>query len=64
VAVYRVAYEAIAKARRGAGPTLIRCIRLRSLPASIRFMDLRGDPIAYLEHYLRKQNLWSEDLHR
>jgi len=63
VAVYRVAYEAIAKARRGAGPTLIRCIRLRSLPASIRFMDQRGDPIAYLEHYLRKQNLWSEDLH-
>ena len=62
VAVYRVAYEAIAKARRGAGPTLIQCIRLRSLPASIRFMDQRGDPIAYLEHYLRKQNLWSEDL--
>ena len=62
VAVYRVVYEAIAKARRGAGPTLIQCIRLRSLPASIRFMDQRGDAIAYLEHYLRKQNLWTEEL--
>jgi TPP-dependent pyruvate/acetoin dehydrogenase alpha subunit len=62
IAVYRVAYEAIDKARRGAGPTLIQCIGHRNLPAGIRFMDQRGDPIAYIEHYLRKQNLWSEDL--
>ena len=62
VAVYRAAYEAMDKARRGAGPTLIQCIGHQSLSARSRFVDQRADPIAYMEHYLRKQNLWSDDL--
>lgn len=62
VAVYRVAYEAIDKARRGVGPTVIRCIRHQNPSARSRLRDQRADPIAYMEHYLRKQNLWSDDV--
>lgn len=61
-AVYRVACESIEKARRGAGPTLIQCIRHRSLSASGDAKDERADPVVYLERYLRKRNLWSDDL--
>lgn len=62
VAVYRVACESIEKARRGAGPTLIQCIRHRSLSARGGAKDERADPAVYLEQYLRKRNLWSDDL--
>jgi len=62
VAVYRVAYESIEKARRGAGPTLIQCIRHRSLSARNRAKDERADPVVYMEQYLRKRNLWSNEL--
>jgi len=58
VAVYRVAYEAIDKARRGAGPSLIQCIS----DASTNLHN--ADPIAYMEGYLKKKNLWSPDLKR
>lgn len=62
VAVYRVAHESIEKARRGAGPTLIQCIRHRSLSTRSRAKDERADPVVYMEQYLRKRNLWSDDL--
>ena len=61
VAIYRVVYEAIDKARRGAGPTLIRCFEL-PLSTKARVKDQRTDPIAYMEHYLRKRSLWSDEL--
>ena len=63
VAVYRVAYEAIDKARRGAGPTLIRCVSYQPLSQKTPQNDPHcSDPIAYMESYLRKKDLWSDDL--
>lgn len=62
VAAYRVAYESIDKARRGAGPTLIQCVRHQSVSTRHRARDERADPIVYMEHYLRQRNLWSDDL--
>jgi hypothetical protein len=65
VAVYRVCFEAIDKARRGAGPTLIQCVRgpkssrrRKSAQAESR------DPLLYMELYLRKKDLWSDELKR
>lgn len=49
VAVWRVAHESIHRARNGSGPTLIDC-RTES----------DHDPLAYMEHYMRKRNLWDE----
>jgi pyruvate dehydrogenase E1 component alpha subunit len=57
VAIYRVASEAIDKARRGAEPTLIQCV-----PFSLKESSARNhhsqDPIRYMEYYLRKKNFW------
>ena len=50
VAVWRVGQESILRARNGGGPTLIDC---RTDPAR--------DPLAHLEHYMRKRNAWDED---
>jgi TPP-dependent pyruvate/acetoin dehydrogenase alpha subunit len=52
VAVYRVACEAIAHARKGNGPTLIEC---QTLPSN-------GDPILNMEQYLRRKGLFREEL--
>ena len=57
VAIYRVASEAIDKARRGAGPTLIQCVPF-SLKKSSSTNHHSQDPIRYMEYYLRKKNLW------
>ena len=59
VAIYRTASEAIDKARRGAGPTLIQCA-----PFSLKKVSSNHhshDPIRYMEYYLRKKNLWSDE---
>jgi TPP-dependent pyruvate/acetoin dehydrogenase alpha subunit len=65
VAVYRVAYEAIDKARRGVGPTVIDAIET---PSSSRGSNQknagRPDPLEYMERYLRRRNLWSDELKR
>lgn len=61
VAVYRVASEAIDKARRGAGPTLITCVPF-SLSKTSSTDHHSQDPIQYMEYYLRKKNLWTEDM--
>ena len=53
VAVWRVAQESIHRARNGGGPTLIDCR-----------MDATRDPLAHMEHYLRKRDLWHEDWRR
>ncbi len=57
VAIYRVASEAIDKARRGAGPTLIQCVPF-SLKKTSSSNHHSQDPIRYMEYYLRKKNLW------
>ena len=59
VAVYRVASEAIDKARRGAGPTLIHCVPF-SLKRNSSANHHSQDPIRYMEYYLRKKKLWSK----
>jgi pyruvate dehydrogenase E1 component alpha subunit len=61
VALYRVASEAIDKARRGVGPTLIQCVDFLSSTRN-GFAAESGDPMGYMEQYLRKKNLWSTDL--
>lgn len=63
VAIYRVASEAIDKARRGVGPTVIQCVNGYSSSKTNRFAaNESGNPLPYMEHYLRKKNLWSTDL--
>jgi TPP-dependent pyruvate/acetoin dehydrogenase alpha subunit len=59
VAVYRVATEALAHARRGSGPTLIEC---RPWPFSERASGKRAPakhPIGKMESYLAGKNLFS-----
>lgn len=49
VAVWRVAQESVYRARNGGGATLIDCR-----------MDAARDPLAHMEHYLRKRSLWDQ----
>jgi TPP-dependent pyruvate/acetoin dehydrogenase alpha subunit len=49
VAVWRVAQESIHRGRNGSGPTLIECR-----------MDSGHEPLAHMEHYLKKRNVWDE----
>jgi pyruvate dehydrogenase E1 component alpha subunit len=51
VAVYRVAFESMYKARIGEGPTLMLCKYERNSP----------DPLLHAENYLKKKNLWSDE---
>lgn len=61
VAVYRVAQEAIRRARTGGGPTLIECTHCRSSSNGQRRRSARyaEDPLLKLELYLKKQGAWS-----
>lgn len=64
IAIYRVAYESIAKARRGAGPTWIECVRSRrgttnaSGPRSTATTHKEPSALERLEQYMKKRNLW------
>ncbi len=49
VAVYRVAREAVDRARTGRGPTLIQCLTIEPV----------ADPIPRIEHYLEKHGWWT-----
>lgn len=71
VAVYRVAQEAIHRARTGGGPTLIECKTYRWYghseidPAKYRSPEeveewKAKDPIPRMQDYLKKKNLWSD----
>ena len=51
VAVYRVAFEAITRARQGGGPTLIRCDTFFS----------HGDPLNLMEDYLTRKGLFTSE---
>ncbi len=68
VAVYRVAYEAISRARLGRGPTLIECqpFRLNGMTTSEENKSTNGrhtrDPISNMETYLRRKGLFERHL--
>ena len=55
VAVRRAAYESIHRARNGAGPTLIEC--------DTKFAR-SGDPLAHMEHYMKKRGAWDDEWRR
>ena len=60
VAVYRVAQEAIRRARQGHGPAFIECKTW--VPASSSNTDSRSseDPLSRMEAHLRSRKLWSD----
>jgi len=58
VAIYRVANEAMSRARLGRGPTLIDCQPFL-LNAKA---DLSADPVLNMEHYLRAKGLFDPEL--
>ncbi len=59
VAIYRVAYESIHKARHGGGPTLIQAISLPDLPGGKEGSEEHPDAIAKMETYLAAKGLFS-----
>ena len=65
VAVYRVANEAISRARLGRGPTLIDCQPfLRNGKSEKRNGRDAADPVQNMEHYLRAKGLFDPKLQR
>ncbi len=69
VAIYRVAQEAIRRAREGHGPALIECMGLQEKrPAkSVKKRSPEGieswrnkDPLIFMENYLKQRKLWSD----
>jgi TPP-dependent pyruvate/acetoin dehydrogenase alpha subunit len=67
VGVFRVAQEAIRRAREGHGPAVIECLTARSVTATINETEqassqyLAQDPLSFMEQYLRRRNLWSDE---
>jgi TPP-dependent pyruvate/acetoin dehydrogenase alpha subunit len=70
VAVYRVAQEAVRRARQGHGPALIECQTYRwssrlgtdaaSRPSSPEELEQATDPLARMEAHLKERGLWSD----
>lgn len=67
VGVFRVAQEAIRRAREGHGPALIECITTRASgpatnPGSKKPVGhTAADPLPFMEKYLKRRELWSAD---
>ena len=66
VGVFRVAQEAIRRAREGHGPAVIECMTARSSAAEKNTNEpsaqyLAQDPISFMEQYLRRRDLWSDE---
>lgn len=72
VALYRVACEAIARARQGRGATLIECLNLNEIEPTgsgkgriYRDSEPWGeDPVLGMENHLKRKGLWTEKMHR
>jgi acetoin:2,6-dichlorophenolindophenol oxidoreductase subunit alpha len=62
VAVFRVTQEAIRRAREGHGPALIECLTSRTNGLSQSSLSL--DPLTFMEQYLRRRDLWSDEWSR
>jgi len=60
VAVFRVAQEAVRRARQGHGPALIECVMVRTDGTGDR-VSAQSDPLASMEQYLRRKELWSDE---
>jgi acetoin:2,6-dichlorophenolindophenol oxidoreductase subunit alpha len=58
VAVYRVAYEAIIRARQGRGATLLECLAHSGTLAETS--ENEGDPISFMENYLKRKGIEPE----
>lgn len=65
VGVFRVAQEAIRRAREGHGPAVIECLTARSSTkneaARSSTQYLAQDPISFMEQYLRRRDLWLDE---
>jgi len=67
VGVFRVAQEAIRRAREGHGPAVIECLTARSSTAAKSVSKrssaqyLAQDPLTFMEQYLRRRDLWSDE---
>jgi acetoin:2,6-dichlorophenolindophenol oxidoreductase subunit alpha len=62
VAVFRVAQEAVRRARQGHGPALIECVTARTeARAGNSHAPAEDDPVLFMEHYLRRRGLWSDE---
>lgn len=70
VAIYRVACEAIARAREGRGPTLVECVPVPdagALPPSAERIHLQtefralNDPNLAMKDHLKRKGLWNEE---
>ncbi|HMC29313.1 MAG TPA: thiamine pyrophosphate-dependent enzyme [Candidatus Angelobacter sp.] len=66
VAIFRVAQEAVRRARTGHGPSLIQCVMPNesSTGSQSGLHENAHGPLAFMEHYLRQRNLWSEEQQR
>jgi pyruvate dehydrogenase E1 component alpha subunit len=71
VAVFRVTQEAIRRAREGHGPAVIECITARGSASTIlsagkgqHERHMAQDPLAFMEKYLRRKDLWSDQWSR
>jgi TPP-dependent pyruvate/acetoin dehydrogenase alpha subunit len=60
VAVFRVTQEAVRRARQGHGPALIECVMERTDGTGDE-ASAQNDPLAFMEHYLRRRKLWSDE---
>ena len=67
VGVFRVAQEAIRRAREGHGPAVIECLTARSSTAKKSGSEksaaqyLAQDPLSFMEQYLQRRDLWSDE---
>lgn len=57
VAMFRVAQEAVRRARAGHGPSLIQCVMQAA-------GDKKNDPLVFMERYLKRRKMWSDELQK
>jgi TPP-dependent pyruvate/acetoin dehydrogenase alpha subunit len=63
VAMFRVAQEAVRRARSGHGPSLIQCVmpgQSSQSRTAHKALEPRRDPLELMENYLRRKDLWSD----
>jgi TPP-dependent pyruvate/acetoin dehydrogenase alpha subunit len=66
VAVFRVAQEAVRRARTGHGPSLIECVmdHAAAPPATRKLPKHTNAPLAFMQQYLQRRSLWSDEWQR
>ncbi|HKV95742.1 MAG TPA: thiamine pyrophosphate-dependent enzyme [Candidatus Angelobacter sp.] len=64
VAVFRVAQEAVRRARTGHGPSLIECVLPEHVEGHVTantMAEEARDPLAFMQQYLQRRNLWPDE---